>query len=49
MPPVPTEPGEYRLSADGKAWELDCPAAAPVCAAEPVASASPALLPPGDL
>jgi len=40
LPPVPTEPGEFVLSKDGKAWE-------PVCAAEQATSSD--QLPPGDL
>jgi hypothetical protein len=34
LPPPPTEPGEFVLSADGKAWVLETAAAEPVCAAE---------------
>jgi hypothetical protein len=34
LPPPPTEPGEFVLSADGKSWELEAAAASPVCAAE---------------
>jgi hypothetical protein len=46
LPPPPTEPGEFVLSADGKSWELEAAAAEPVCAAEPPAQSTPAL---GDL
>jgi len=46
LPPPPTEPGEFVLSADGKAWVLETAAAEPVCAAEPPAQSTPA---PGEL
>jgi hypothetical protein len=46
LPPVPTEPGEFVLSKDGKAWELVTAAAEPVCAAEQATSSD--QLPPGD-
>jgi hypothetical protein len=36
LPPPPAEPGEFVLSADGKAWVLETAAAEPVCAAEQV-------------
>jgi len=45
LPPPPTGPGEFVLSADGKSWELETPAAQPVCAAEALAEATPT---PGD-
>ena len=34
LPPPPTEPGEFVLSADGKSWDKEASAAEPVCAAE---------------
>ena len=47
LPPPPTEPGEFVLSADGKSWELKTAAAEPVCAAEQ--ATPPAQSTPGDL
>lgn len=35
LPPPPTEPGSYVLSADCKGWELETAAAEPVCSSEP--------------
>jgi len=46
LPPPPTDPGEFVLSADGKDWDLVTAAAEPVCAAEPPAQSTPV---PGDL
>jgi hypothetical protein len=47
LPPPPTEPGEFVLSADGKAWALETAAAEPVCAAEQATPSD--QLTPGDL
>ena len=41
LPPLPTGPGEFALSADGKAWNLVCPATKPFCPAEAAAEATP--------
>jgi hypothetical protein len=46
LPPPPTEPGEFELSGDGKAWEKRTAAAEPVCTAAPHAESAPAQLPP---
>ena len=45
MPPLPTGPGEFALSADGKSWILETPATKPFCPAEAPAEATPV---PGD-
>lgn len=42
LPPPPTDPGEFVLSADGKAWDPVTAAAEPVCAAKPPAESTPA-------